>query len=99
LARVLMDETGDSLRWEAHPPAAMNAAIQLDRSALRVKPCDKHISETLELVSQMMDLADQGDLDREDVGCGVLYGTLRDAAFKIKKMAEQEKLNHQKKVG
>ncbi len=62
-----------------------------------MKPCDKHICETLELVNRMMLLADQGDIDREDVGCGVLYGTLRDAAFKIKKMAEQEKSRHQKK--
>jgi hypothetical protein len=42
----------------------------------------------------MMQLADQGDIDREDVGCGVLYGTLRDAAFKIQKLAEQEKTHH-----
>jgi hypothetical protein len=31
----------------------------------------------------MIRLADQGDADREDTGCGVLYGVLRDAAFKI----------------
>jgi len=42
----------------------------------------------------MLHLADQGDLDREDVGCGVLYGILRDAAYRIKKIAEAEKAAH-----
>ena len=45
----------------------------------------------------MIELADQGDVDREDVGCGVLYGVLRDAAYKIKKLAEEEKRNHEEK--
>ena len=42
----------------------------------------------------MMDLADQGDADREDNGCGILYGVLRDSAYKLKKLAEEEKANH-----
>jgi len=45
----------------------------------------------------MIDLADQGDMDREDTGCGVLYGVLRDCAYKINKLAEQEKEVHIKK--
>ena len=45
----------------------------------------------------MLQLADQGDADREDVGCGVLYGMLRDAAFKIKQLAEVEKETHIRK--
>ena len=45
----------------------------------------------------MIRLADQGDADREDVGCGVLYGVLRDSAFKILKLAEEEKRRHQAK--
>lgn len=59
-----------------------------------MKPCDKNIRATLELADKMMRLADQGDLDREDIGCGILYGTLRDSAFKIQKLAEQEKARH-----
>ncbi len=42
----------------------------------------------------MLRLADQGDADREDVGCGVLYGVLRDTAFKLKKLAEEERKAH-----
>ena len=52
------------------------------------------IMKTLSLVEQMMELADQGDADREDNGCGILYGVLRDSAYKLKKLAEAEKQNH-----
>lgn len=59
-----------------------------------MRPCDKNILLTLQLVAQMIQLADQGDADREDVGCGVLYGILRDSAYKLKRLAEEEKLKH-----
>jgi hypothetical protein len=62
-----------------------------------VKPCNLHIINTLKLVDEMIDLADRGDADREDNGCGILYGVLRDSAFKLKKLAEEEKLNHIRK--
>jgi hypothetical protein len=45
----------------------------------------------------MIELANIGDIEREDIGCGVLYGMLRDSAYKLKKMAEQEKQNHIRK--
>ncbi len=45
----------------------------------------------------MIELADQGDADREDTGCGVLYGVLRDSAYKIRQLAEKEKSRHQAK--
>jgi len=45
----------------------------------------------------MINLADQGDADREDNGCGILYGILRDSAYKLKKLAEDEKVNHIRK--
>jgi hypothetical protein len=47
----------------------------------------------------MLKLADEGDAVREDVGCGVLYGVLRDAAYRIKKLAEAERAAHLKKDG
>ena len=59
-----------------------------------MKPCDVNIKKTLELVEAIIDLSNQGDMDREDPGCGVLYGILRDSAYKIKKLAEQEKEAH-----
>ena len=62
-----------------------------------MKPCNLHIEKTLKLVEDMIRLADQGDIDREDNGCGILYGVLRDSAYKLKKMAEEEKQNHIRK--
>ncbi|MFH2065610.1 MAG: hypothetical protein ABIK15_10465 [Pseudomonadota bacterium] len=62
-----------------------------------MKPCDENIKKTLQLVTEMIDLANQGDIDREDTGCGVLYGILLDSAYKIKKVAEREKEIHIKK--
>lgn len=62
-----------------------------------MKPCDERIKETLEVVQVMLDLADRGDAVREDSGCGVLYGVLRDSAFRIKQLAEAEKAVHIKK--
>lgn len=59
-----------------------------------MKACNKNIEKTLKLVGEMIDLANSGDLDRDDVGCGVLYGILRDSAYRIKKIAEQEKNAH-----
>ncbi len=45
----------------------------------------------------MIQLANSGDAEREDTGCGILYGVVRDAAYKIKKLAETEQHNHMKK--
>ena len=49
------------------------------------------------MVEDMIELADKGDAQREDVGCGVLYGILRDSAFKLKQLAEKEKEIHIRK--
>ena len=58
---------------------------------------NKHILKTLELTEKMIALANKGDADREDTGCGILYGVLRDSAYKLKKLAEKEKEAHVKK--
>ncbi|MFP4194215.1 MAG: hypothetical protein ACOCY3_01980 [Desulfosalsimonas sp.] len=62
-----------------------------------MKPANENIKKTLRLVRAMLELADEGDAHREDVNCGVLYGILRDAGYKIKKAAESEKQAHIKK--
>ncbi len=62
-----------------------------------MRPCDESIKTTLGLVEEMLEVADAGDAVREDSGCGILYGVLRDAAYRIKKMAESEKNAHIKK--
>ena len=62
-----------------------------------MKPCDESIKETIGLAEKMLEAADKGDAVREDNGCGVLYGILRDSAFKIKKLAETERDAHIRK--
>lgn len=62
-----------------------------------MKPCNKNIIKTLQLADEMIELSNSGDIDREDVGCGILYGILRDSAYRIKKIAETEKKVHMEK--
>lgn len=59
-----------------------------------MRPCDTNIKRTLDLVNEMLKVSDKGDIEREDSGCGILYGVLRDAAYKLKKLAEAEKDKH-----
>jgi len=62
-----------------------------------MKLCDESIRKTLILVNDMLDLAEEGDANREDTNCGVLFGVLRDSAYKIRQMAEAEREAHIKK--
>ena len=59
-----------------------------------MKRCNHNIKKTLNIVDEMIRIADMGDIEREDNGCGILYGVLRDSAYKVKKLAEQEKEKH-----
>ena len=62
-----------------------------------MRSCDNNIKKTLALVNEMIKVADKGDIEREDTGCGILYGVLRDSAYKLKNLAEKEKEAHIKK--
>jgi hypothetical protein len=62
-----------------------------------LKKCDENIEKTFSLIDKMIRLANRGDEDREDTGCGILYGVMRDSAYKLKKLAETEKRNHRRK--
>jgi hypothetical protein len=68
-----------------------------DQEIFQLKPCNENIKKTLALAEEMIGLSEAGDADREDVGCGILYGILRDSGYKIKKTAEAEKEVHMKK--
>ena len=62
-----------------------------------MRACNDNIKKTLDLTENMIKLANKGDIDREDTGCGILYGVLLDSAYKLKKLAEKEKEAHIKK--
>jgi hypothetical protein len=62
-----------------------------------MRQCNNGIIKSLDLAREMLDLSDEGDSLREDTGCGVLYGVIRDSAYKIMQLAEAEKTAHIKK--
>jgi hypothetical protein len=62
-----------------------------------VKPCDENIRQTLRLANRMIALSEKGEADREDTGCGILYGVLRDSAYKLIQLAQREKKAHMEK--
>jgi hypothetical protein len=93
-----MKQSDNSVPLERNPSADFKSDGELKPTAKQYKRrCDQNIHETLLLVQQMIRLADEGDSHREDVGCGVLYGLLRDSAYKLQKIAEQEKMSHIRK--
>lgn len=51
---------------------------------------DKNLRRVIDLSYEMLEIADHGDKYRKDVGCGVVYGTLRDVAYKLRALAEKE---------
>ena len=52
------------------------------------------IKKVLEIVREMIILADEGQDAAEDDGCRLLYGVLQDCAYKLRKIAEEEKEAH-----
>ena len=42
----------------------------------------------------MIALADEGDRDRNDDSCGIVYGVLRDTAYRLRKLALAECEKH-----
>jgi hypothetical protein len=53
-------------------------------------PKDKNLKKVVDLCYEMLELADHGDKFRIDDGCGVVFGTLRDVAYKVRRLAEKE---------
>ena len=58
---------------------------------------DACLEKILEMAETMLELADAGDAARDDVGCGVLYGVLRDSAYKLHRLAAAELEVHLRK--
>ena len=61
------------------------------------KPPNKNLRRLLDLTKEMLALADEGDRDRDDDSCGILYGILRDSAYRLRGLTEEEKKKHQLK--
>lgn len=59
-----------------------------------MRKCNRHIVDALELSRKLIIVADAGESDAEDDSCVVLYGVIRDCAYKIRGQAEQEREAH-----
>ena len=59
------------------------------------KPFNKNLRRLLELTREMIALADEGDRDRDDDSCGILYGILRDSAYRLRSLTEEECHRHE----
>ena len=55
---------------------------------------DPHLQKALEMARQLAILADDGEAASADDGCAVLYGIIRDCAYRIRGRAEQEQQQH-----
>ncbi len=55
---------------------------------------DDFLRRVVAISKAMLELADRGDEVRRDAGCGVVFGTLRDNAYKIRQLAEKELKKH-----
>ncbi len=58
------------------------------------RPFNDNLIRLISLTREMLALADEGDRDRNDASCGILYGILRDSAYKLRKLAEKECEHH-----
>jgi len=59
-----------------------------------LSPNNQNLKRLLKLTRDMLALADEGDRDRNDASCGILYGVLRDAAYRLRNMAADECTRH-----
>lgn len=55
---------------------------------------NQYIREALELARELIILADSGEAEVQDDGCAVLFGVIRDCAYKIRTQAEREREKH-----
>jgi hypothetical protein len=59
-----------------------------------MKGHNENLLRTIRITREMLALADEGDRDRLDDGCGILYGVLRDAAYRLRQLAQEEVDRH-----
>jgi hypothetical protein len=57
---------------------------------------NENLLKVSRLTKEMLALADEGDRDRNDDSCGILYGILRDMAYRLRSLAEEECDKHKK---
>jgi len=56
---------------------------------------DEYLKRVIALTEEMIELASAGDSCRTDAGCGIVFGSLRDKAYKVRKLAQSELQRHE----
>ena len=74
--------------------AIAQSKIEEHMKGRNMRKCNQHIIDALELARKLTILADEGETDAEDDSCVVLYGIIRDCAYKIRQQAENERELH-----
>lgn len=59
------------------------------------RPCNLNIEEALSLADKLLVFAAKGMAEAEDDSCVVMFGVIRDCAYKIRHLAELERDRHQ----
>ncbi len=58
------------------------------------RPSTENLKRVQRLTREMLALADEGDRDRIDDTCGIVFGVLRDMAYRLRKMTDEEIERH-----
>ena len=53
-----------------------------------------NLKRVIDCCYHMLEIADHGDQFRQDAGCGIVYGSLRDSAYKVRQLARAELEKH-----
>ena len=58
------------------------------------RPFNENLRRVEQLTIEMLKLADDGDRDRNDPSCGILYGILRDMGYRLRQLTQKECEKH-----
>jgi hypothetical protein len=61
------------------------------------KPYNDNLRKLVRMTRDMLALSDEGDRDRNDDTCGIIYGILRDTGYRLRKLVEEECDKHKEK--
>ena len=55
---------------------------------------NENLNKLIRMTREMLALADEGDRDRNDDSCAIVYGILRDIGYRLRRLAEEECKKH-----
>jgi hypothetical protein len=73
-----------------------NQRMRDRKGRFHLQSFNENLRKLIQITREMLALADEGDRDRNDDSCGIIYGILRDTGYRLRKLAEQECEKHKK---